>query len=75
LLRKLKGRNEKGKQQMADGRKANPSLAFSDSDPLPFTSPKIHHHISESKRFKENISEWLGLNAEDPAVKVSSELF
>lgn len=58
---------------MADGQKANLSLAFSDSDPLPFTSPKVHYHISESKRFKENIAEWLGLNAEDPAIKVSSE--
>jgi hypothetical protein len=60
---------------MADERKANPSLAFSDSDPLPFTSPKVHHHISESKRFKHSISEWLGLNAEDPAIKVSAILF
>ena len=66
----MKTRHLKGKQRDTGKKKANPSLGFADSDPLPFTSPKAHHHISESTRFKEDIPSWLGLNADDPAVKV-----
>lgn len=66
----MKLRSTLGKGSKPDKQTANPSLDFADSDPLPFTSPKAHHHISESKRFKEDIPTWLGVNAEDPAMKV-----
>lgn len=51
------------------GQNAN-SLAFTDNEPLPFTAPKVHHHISESKRFYVDLTRWLGDNAGDPAIKV-----
>ncbi|KZP03324.1 hypothetical protein FIBSPDRAFT_1055351 [Athelia psychrophila] len=77
MLSKRKIRNAKGKAKAQEkttslsvaSAKATPSLAFSDSDKLAFTSPKAHHHISESNRFKQDIPSWLGANAEDPALK------
>ncbi|KAH9942660.1 hypothetical protein B0H21DRAFT_710231 [Amylocystis lapponica] len=46
-----------------------PGLQFGDQDLLPFTSPKDHHHISDSRRYHEDITRWLGENRKDPAVK------
>jgi hypothetical protein len=48
------------------------AVSFEDSDPLPYTSPNVHYHISESKRHHEDITNWLGQNANlnDPTVKV-----
>ncbi|KAH7877053.1 uncharacterized protein C8R40DRAFT_1168980 [Lentinula edodes] len=46
---------------------SRPSLSFDDSDPLPFTDPTTHYHISSSTRFSENIVTWLGDLQYDPA--------
>jgi hypothetical protein len=48
-----------------------PWLRFEDCDPLPYTAPDAHHHISTAVRYSENISSWLGKHREDPAFKVS----
>ncbi|KAJ3816999.1 hypothetical protein F5880DRAFT_1618699 [Lentinula raphanica] len=39
---------------------SQPSLAFADSDPLPFTDPLSRYHISSSTRFPVNLTTWLG---------------
>jgi hypothetical protein len=46
------------------------SLRFEDSDPLPYTDPAAHYHMSLSTRYFENITTWLGDNAGDPAFHV-----
>ena len=50
----------------------NPTAAvsFRDSDPLPYTSPTVHHHISNSNRYYENLTTWLGTYSGDPALTV-----
>ncbi|KAH9950134.1 hypothetical protein B0H21DRAFT_665254, partial [Amylocystis lapponica] len=58
-----------GKRKRKDKQRSEPGLQFGDQDPLPFTSPKDHHHISDSRRYHEDITRWLGENKEDPAVK------
>jgi hypothetical protein len=46
------------------------ALGFTDDDPLPFTPPQQHHHISESNLYFENTTTWLGEHKDDPATKV-----
>lgn len=83
MLSKRKVRNAKGKAKAQEKTasvaaaplEASPALAFADSDKLPFTSPKVHHHISESNRFKQDIPTWLNANAGDPALKVFITFF
>src|ERR1700722_1526279 len=53
---------------------SRPSLTFQESDPLPYTDPSTHYHISQSPKHHENIASWLGRNAGDPAIKVSINL-
>lgn len=51
------------------------TLALSEDDPLPFhTSPREHYHMSESKRYYENIYSWLGSpeNKHNKALRVRS---
>ena len=65
-------------QQRENAKKTSPeqepqqvSLDFTDNDPLPFTSPKAHHHhISELQCFHDDITQWLTKNCDDPALKV-----
>jgi hypothetical protein len=52
------------------GERSRASLEFTDSDPLLYTSPKDHHHISDSQRYHEDINRWLTKHRNDPAVKV-----
>src|SRR5271170_5443614 len=42
-------------------------LDFHDEDPLPYTSPSSHYHISESTRYPLNITAWLSTHKDDPA--------
>jgi hypothetical protein len=52
-------------------RKGKPvSLDFTDSDPMPYTDPTVHYHMSQSVRYYENITKWLGDNVDDPATEV-----
>ena len=46
-------------------------VAFSDSDPLPYTHPAMHHHISESKRHSQDAFSFCRKFPDDPATKVS----
>lgn len=46
-------------------------VAFSDNDPLPYTHPAMHHHISESKRNPQDAFSFCRKFPDDPAVKVS----
>ncbi|KAF8156614.1 hypothetical protein B0H34DRAFT_658016 [Crassisporium funariophilum] len=45
-----------------------PSIPFEQSDPLPLTPPELHHHISNTQQFHENIPRWLDLHDEDVAL-------
>ncbi|KAJ7733500.1 hypothetical protein B0H16DRAFT_1304133, partial [Mycena metata] len=57
--------SKKGKRK-AKGIK--PFVDFSESESLPYTAPEQHHHISNSRNFYANISQFLGENEDDPAV-------
>jgi hypothetical protein len=63
-------RKNADKGKMRDEGSSKSTLGFADSEPLPFTPPRIHHHISKSKRYYENMPQWIGKNAGDPALKV-----
>jgi len=47
-----------------------PALAPHDLDPLPFTDPAVHYHMSQSQRNYIDITSWLADNKQDPALKV-----
>jgi hypothetical protein len=46
-------------------------VTFSDNDPLPYTDPAMHHHISDSKRHSQDAFSFCRHFTADPAVKVS----
>jgi hypothetical protein len=51
---------------------AEVSLEFTDNEILPFTSPKDHHHIADSQRYYDNLTQWLSKKQNDRALKVVS---
>ena len=51
------------------------AVNFHESEPLPFTSPTTHYHISDSTRHHENVTAWLAKNSGDPALKVFIVIF
>lgn len=55
-----------------DRRRKAPQPATVLNDPLPYTQPTAHHHISESTRNWHGISQWLTERAGDRAVKVGA---
>jgi hypothetical protein len=46
------------------------AVSFQESDPLPYTPPTVHHHISNSNRYYNNLTGWLGTHSGDPALIV-----
>jgi hypothetical protein len=48
-----------------------PALRFEDSEPLPYSDPLCHYHISSSTRYYVNIYNWLANHKSDPALKVT----
>jgi hypothetical protein len=46
------------------------TVSFQESDPLPYTPPTVHHHISNSNRHHINLTAWLGTHSGDPALIV-----
>ncbi|KAJ7649427.1 hypothetical protein DFH06DRAFT_1282942 [Mycena polygramma] len=50
-------------------KKAQPYVSFAESESLPYTTPKDHHHISPSTNLSFHLSSWLNTNRDDPAVK------
>ncbi|KAI0069257.1 hypothetical protein BV25DRAFT_1867060 [Artomyces pyxidatus] len=45
------------------------AVGFDQAEPLPFTPPENHHHISHSRKHPLQLSNWLAESAEDPATK------
>ncbi|KZT30276.1 hypothetical protein NEOLEDRAFT_1153539 [Neolentinus lepideus HHB14362 ss-1] len=43
-------------------------VAVDGADPLPYTPPDVHHHISHSRNSPLYVLHWLSSNAEDPAL-------
>jgi hypothetical protein len=62
--KKRKRKNGKPRQ------KTLPTLDFAESESLPYTPPEFHYHISQSRNYHFNITQWLGENQGDPAIKV-----
>jgi hypothetical protein len=69
ILRNQWKKAAKGKEKEVND-EGRPSLGFKDAETLPFTSPREHHHISESNRYREVIPRWLGTLTQDPATRV-----
>ena len=44
------------------------AVSFQESDPLPYTLPTAHHHISNSNYYYNNLTAWLGTYPGDPAL-------
>jgi hypothetical protein len=61
-----KRKRKAGKQH----EKNQPTLDFAESESLPYTPPEFHYHISHSRNYHYNLSEWLRKNQGDPAIKV-----
>jgi hypothetical protein len=51
-----------------------PSITFEESEPLAFSDPKAHYHVATSTRYFLNVPQWLGRNANDPALEVFADL-
>lgn len=47
------------------------NIDLSQSEPLPYSSPEAHHHMSMSKKNPVHIGKWLAANHADPALRVS----
>ncbi|KAI0054411.1 hypothetical protein BV25DRAFT_1765456, partial [Artomyces pyxidatus] len=47
------------------------TLAFEEEDPLAPTPPTLHHHMSDSTRFHENIISFVGKYSRDPATQAN----
>lgn len=48
---------------------------LSDADPLPYTDPAMHHHMSDSRRHSQDAFSFSRLFTNDPATKVIFVLF
>jgi hypothetical protein len=73
VLRKFSecaGVEEANRDKTLAGNAGKPSISFEDSDPLPLTPPEVHHHISNTQQFYENIPRWLDLHDGDLALMV-----
>ena len=47
------------------------ALPFEETDKMTLTSPTVHHHMSNSRRHGEDVTEWAYQNRDDPAMRVS----
>jgi hypothetical protein len=50
-------------------------VKFAESDPLPYTEPSQHHHISDSRKHGQDIFSFGRLFPNDPATKVNNPNF
>jgi hypothetical protein len=57
-------------RRAAEAKMHSHHVAFSDNDPLPYTDPAMHHHISDSKRHSQDAFSFCRQFPADPAVKV-----
>jgi len=58
-------------RRAAEAKMHSHHVAFSDNDPLPYTDPAMHHHISDSKRHSQDAFSFCRKFPADPATKVS----
>jgi hypothetical protein len=71
---KGKGKQDAGKEKSKVLQLSSPdapALRFEDSEPLPYSDPECHYHISTSTRYHVNIYKWLAQHESDPALNVS----
>ena len=69
---KGKDKQGAGKGKVLQQNHDAPALRFEDSEPLPYSDPLSHYHISSSTRYHINIYNWLGRHARDDlALKVN----
>lgn len=47
-------------------------VPFESDDPLPYTDPLMHHHMSDTRRHPQDIFTFVKQYPQDPAMKVSS---
>ena len=47
------------------------ALLFQETDKMILTLPTVHHHMSNSHRHGEDVTEWVYQNQDDPAMHVS----
>ncbi|KAG1838714.1 hypothetical protein DFJ58DRAFT_733659 [Suillus subalutaceus] len=68
--KKGKGKQDAGKQKrvLQLSSPDAPALRFEDSQPLPYSDPQNHYHISTSTRYHINIYKWLAQHKSDPAL-------
>jgi hypothetical protein len=64
ILRARRAINAKAAQSHAH------HVGFSENDPLPYTDPSLHHHISESKKHGQDLFSFQKQFPNDPATKV-----
>lgn len=70
LLRNIAKRAEKAKETGQDRPSTHPAVPLHESDPLPPTLPEQHTHISNTKRLRLNLFQWLDDNENDAALEV-----
>ncbi|KAG2342173.1 hypothetical protein BDR05DRAFT_976596 [Suillus weaverae] len=71
--KKGKGKQDAGKQKkvLQLSSPDAPALHFEDSEPLPYSDPHSHYHISTSTRYHVNIYKWLRQHESDPTLNVN----
>jgi hypothetical protein len=69
-LRQMRTDNQPTHKHSASSAGSAPALLFHELDPLPFTDPTVHYHMSQSQRHYIDITSWLADNKQDPALKV-----
>lgn len=71
--RQLKGSASGNPQPRPPNRRSRetPHLQFDESEPLSYSDPKAHYHMSESNRNYIDLQTWLGKNKDDAALDVS----
>ncbi|KAK2467956.1 hypothetical protein APHAL10511_000251 [Amanita phalloides] len=69
MLRKIRERQMMREVANDNIESQNPSLPPDDDEPLPFTAPEVHHHMSLDTKHKVNLTVWLRRNRHDVALK------
>jgi hypothetical protein len=75
--KKGKGKQDAGKQKRVLQLPSPdaPALRFEDSEPLPYSDPQSHYHISTSTHYHVNIYKWLAQHEADPTLNVSCLIY
>ncbi|KAJ3524830.1 hypothetical protein NM688_g8495 [Phlebia brevispora] len=74
VLRRIRSRVPKGRETLAKNTRGKHvkskrlTVGFAESEPMSFTTPDKHYHVSDSNRYFEELGEWLEDNAGDPAL-------